>query len=172
MAHLAVCAISALVVFTLPYLPAGYAAPMRIKPELPKTILGLVLVLLTITAANADPVRYRLEADKSSVGFTYRFEGNPIMGTMPVASADIVIDFDRLAASKIRIDLDARNARAGFIFATEAMRGKSVLDAAMHPHIRFVSTAVTQTATGADIAGMIRIRGITKPATFTARFYR
>ena len=137
-----------------------------------KTTLGLVLLLATIAAAYAEPVRYQLEPDKSSVGFTYRFDGTPIKGTMPVASAAMVIDFNALRASKIQIALNANKARAGFIFATEAMRGASVLNAAKHPHIRFVSTGVSQSGNGAVITGMITIRGVSRPMTLLANFYR
>ncbi len=137
-----------------------------------KTILGLVLLLLTITAAYADPTRYRLEPDKSSVRFTYRLDGRQIKGAMPVASADILIDFDTLPASKIQITLNVSKARAGFIFATQALLGKSVLDVANHPHIRFVSTKVLPSGNGVKITGMVTIRGVTKPLTLMAGFYR
>ena len=131
-------------------------------------------LILSLWAANclAEPMRYILETDKSSVGFTYQFDGRPIKGNMPVASADLIIDFNTLPASKVQIALNVKKARAGFIFATEALRGKSVLDVANHPQVRFVSTKVSRSGNGAKIAGMVTIRGVTKPLTLSARFFR
>ena len=137
-----------------------------------KTILGLVLFLLSFATANGEPVRYLLAPDKSTVGFTYQYNGNPTKGTMPVASAQLTIDFAALGKSTVQVVLNARNARAGFIFATEALRGKSVLDVANHPQISFVSTQVSRSGNGAKIEGMVTIRGVTRPLTLMAGFYR
>lgn len=150
----------------LPLAHTSYAERM------PKLFVCLILIFATLTAAQADPVRYQLQASKSLVGFSYSFEGAKFKGTMPVSRADLQIDFDALSGSKIRIILNASKARAGFIFATEAMRGKSILNAAKHPQIRFVSTKVSRTPNGATMDGQITIRGATKPIRLTARFYR
>ncbi len=137
-----------------------------------RIILSLVFLVSTLLAAHAKPVRYLLEANKSLVGFVYHFNGAPTKGTMPVASADLTIDFAALHKSRVIISLNVKKARAGFIFATQALREKSVLDVANHPQIRFSSTKVSRTATGARVVGMVTIRGETKPLTLNAVFYR
>jgi len=137
-----------------------------------RLILSLVFLVATMLAAHAKPVRYMLEANKSSVGFIYHFNGNPTKGSMPVASADMTIDFTALHNSMVRISLNVKKARAGFIFATEALREKSVLDVANHPQILFVSTKISRTDKGARVVGMVTIRGVTKPLTLNAEFYR
>jgi len=135
---------------------------------------GLLILIMAFWAANcaAEPVRYVLEIGKSTVGFTYQFNGNPTKGTIPVASADMTIDFAKLANSTVQVALNVKKARGGFIFASEALRGKSVLDAASHPQIRFISTQVSRSGNGAKIDGMVTIRGVTKPLTLMAGFYR
>ena len=105
--------------FALPQARAIYAKRM------PRIFLYLIMFFATLTAAQAEPVRYLLQIDKSSVGFSYGFNGAKVNGTMPVDSADIQIDFDALSNTKIQLVLNAHKARAGFILATEAMRGKS-----------------------------------------------
>ena len=57
-------------------------------------------------------------------------------------------------------------------FATQAMRGKTILNTAQHPTIQFVSKRVLRTDTGAEITGKVTVRGVTKPLVLTARFYR
>ncbi|KPU83356.1 hypothetical protein JI58_09045 [Marinosulfonomonas sp. PRT-SC04] len=139
---------------------------------MPRIFLYLIVFFATLTVAQAGPVRYLLQIDKSSVGFSYGFNGAKVNGSMPIDSADIQIDFDALSNTKIQLVLNAHKARAGFILATEAMRGKSILNTAQHPKIRFVSTQVSQTQNGAAIDGLITIRGVTKPIRLTAQFYR
>ncbi|MDJ0824625.1 MAG: YceI family protein [Rhodobacter sp.] len=133
--------------------------------------LGLALIFASLPAAAA-PVRYVLEPDDSTVGFTYFFGDQPVQGSMPVQQAEVAIDFDRLAASSVRVAMNAARARAGVVFATEAMRSAAVLDTRRHPEITFASTAVSGDVAGARLAGNITIRGVTRPVTLDARLYR
>lgn len=127
--------------------------------------------------ATARPVTYRLDPDVSTVGFRYWLNGLEQAGSMPVTRADIVVDPTRLTASTVTVELDVANARTALPFATEALTGPSVLDAANHPTIRFVSTRVTlgpggRISEGARIAGWLTIRGVTLPVVLDAALYR
>ncbi len=123
--------------------------------------------------ADAAPRTYALQAADSDVTFSWDFGADPISGKMPVASADLVIDFDNLAQSQVDVAVNVAGAEAGFPFATEAMMGPRVLDAANYPLISFVSTGVTSTGDGtADITGNITVRGVTQPMRFAAEIYR
>lgn len=134
---------------------------------------GLLLLLcLLAAAARAEPVSYRLDLARSDVRFTYVFEGAPRTGTMPVTSADIRLDFDALANSRVDVSLSAAQARAGFVFATETMKGPEVLDTASHPEIRFRSSAITGDVNGALVRGNLTVRGVTRPITLEAKLYR
>lgn len=132
----------------------------------------LAALLAMPTPAVARPQPYRLDQAGSSVGFEADAGGGVLRGTMPVRSADITLDLDRIAASTVTVTLDAAGARAAFPLATEAMRGPNMLDTARHPLIRFESTGFTATATGARVSGRITVRGVTRDASLEATLFR
>lgn len=137
-----------------------------------RILICLMLISWSAEVA-AKPTRYILEADKSRVAFTYSLNGQLMKGNMPVADAELRLDFDRVANSSVSVSLDAARARAGIVFATEAMRGPSVLNVAAHPLISFESNAISgSVAKGAQIDGLVTLRGVTRPARFTAQIYR
>lgn len=123
-------------------------------------------------AAHAAALTYVLDTEGSAVGFETDFGQTPIRGRMPVTMARLSLDFDHAAASHVVVTLNADRARASFPFATQAMKGASVLDTRRHPEIRFESTKVRPTATGASVTGLITIRGVTREITLDARLYR
>jgi len=127
---------------------------------------------LIATQALAEPQPWRLDTERSSVRFTYEFSGGDNTGTMPVAAADMVLDLADPPASTVNVTLDAARARAGFFFATQAMRGPRVLDTARHPAITFRSTRITGTLRAARVEGRLTVRGTTRPVTLTATLYR
>ncbi|WP_208348581.1 YceI family protein [Pseudaestuariivita rosea] len=120
----------------------------------------------------ADPQRYVLDAERSDVGFVYAFQGQPTQGTMPVRSADITLDLRDVSRSQVAVALDPARARAGFVFATQTMKGPSILDTARFPTITFRSTRVTGTVNDARLTGDITIRGVTRPITLTAGLFQ
>jgi polyisoprenoid-binding protein YceI len=137
-------------------------------------ILAAALLLAALaSSALAAPRTYVLEPAQSEVTFAWDFGADEVRGKMPVASADLAIDFDNLSASQVNVAVDVSGAEAGFPFATQAMQGPKVLDSANFPLISFVSTGVSRTGEGkADISGNITVRGVTRPMTFAAEIYR
>lgn len=133
--------------------------------------VAFILACLAVPALAA-PERYALDRDNSIVGFGYVFGSNTMQGTMPVATADIVLDLDAPENSSVRTTLDAAQAQAGLLLATQAMRGKSVLNTARHPTITFTSTKVTPSGDTARVDGMLTIRDVTRPITLDATIYR
>jgi len=136
-----------------------------------------LLLLLTVLAwsiqpALAGPEPYRLNAAQSVVGFTYGFQGNPTQGRMPVKSADITLDLDNMPRSSVRVTLDAARAKAGFLFATQTMKGPNVLNTDRFPVITFRSTSITGDLGGATVKGNLTVRDITRPVTLRAGLYR
>lgn len=120
----------------------------------------------------AVPQQYILDKAASNVLFDWTFGERVLTGRMSVQSADIKIDFAALGNSHVNVALDVRSARAGFLFATEAMKGPKVLHAARYPEITFVSSRIRRGAKGALIDGQVTIRGITRPLTLSAEIYR
>lgn len=132
----------------------------------------LALFLIMSSGLRAAPVGYTLEADESTVGFETDFGQNHIRGTMPIRSADLALDFDDVSRSKVSVRVDVRKAKTGVPFATDALKGQSVLDARDYPEIAFVSRKVRKAGDGAVIEGDITIRGVTKPIRLNAQIYR
>ncbi|WP_417727112.1 YceI family protein [Roseovarius sp.] len=129
-------------------------------------------LLLIATQATAAPEAYRLDVARSTVGFSYDFGQGDNRGTLPIKSADMRIDLRDLGASQLAVTLDATGARAGFLFATQAMKGPEVLDTAHHPDITFRSTEITGTPQAARITGLLTVRGVTRTITLDAGLYR
>lgn len=136
-----------------------------------KALLTLIL-MLSATLAQARPQTYNLQAQASTVGFETDFGPDKITGQMPVSQARLDLDFQNVAASTVDVTLDVTGAHASFPFAAQAMKGPKVLDSRDYPAITFQSTAVRRDGDGAEVKGNITIRGVTRPTTLHAVFYR
>lgn len=115
----------------------------------------------------ASPRRYDLSAATSSISFAFNVSGTVQTGTVPVSTADIRVDPDNLVNSSADVTADIRGAKTGLIFVTQALLSASVLDAASHPQVRFVSKRVVLGQTGrisegARIDGALTLRGVTR----------
>ena len=138
---------------------------------------ALVVLVLGTAMTTAAPSRYALDQSVSQVGFIYVLNGAEQKGTMPVSQADLVIDPENLRSAKVDVPVSVEKARTGLIFATDALKAPSVLDARQFPTIRFVATAIHlgadgRLSNGARIDGNITMRGVTRPATFQASLFR
>ena len=91
-----------------------------------RLLMTAALLLFPALPALAAPVPYALEAEESTVGFETDFGPDLITGVMPVKSADLVIDFDRLQDCTIDVLLDVSGAQASFPFAAQAMKGPRI----------------------------------------------
>ena len=142
-----------------------------------RTFVASLAALSFSRAANGASTQYVLQADRSTVGFIYRLSGQAAKGSMPVKRATVAIDFNALSQSSIDVEVDVRRAKTGLIFATEALKAVSVLDARAHPSIRFQSTKIRlnglgRLSDGAEIDGLLTIKGTTKPVTLKAALFR
>ena len=143
-----------------------------------RNFLRSALIWMTLIAilgpvdGQAKPVAYQLNTSKSDVAFSYAFEGSQVKGTFPNFSADVALDFNRLENSTINVDLQTRTVKGGFVFATQALRGPKMLDAATYPTIKFQSTKLTRDGDRAKLIGNITIKDVTRPITLNARIFR
>ncbi len=142
-----------------------------------RSLIASLCALPMARAAMAALTPYALAASRSSVGFTYDLSGALQTGTMPVQSAQILIDTNRLQNSRVEVVLDVARARTNLPFARGPMLGKSVLNAAQYPTIRFITTKIQLGPTGrisegATVTGDLTVRGITRPVTLSANLYR
>jgi polyisoprenoid-binding protein YceI len=148
---------------------------MRMPKRPISALIGLVLCLATSTAASTAEARqqsYDLDGSGSVVAFEVAFGSSPIRGSMPVESADLLLDFDRVAQSKVTVTLNAQGAKTSLPFAAQAMKAASVLDTARFPTMRFRSTTIRATKDGATMDGDLTLRGITHPLRLTATLFR
>lgn len=120
----------------------------------------------------AAPAAYVLDADRSSVEFTWFYGNNPVNGQIAVADADITIDFEAFARSDVTVSLDATSARAGFLFATQTLRGPLMFDGDNFPRISFASSGFRNTGDTVEMDGAVTIRGVTQPLVMQATLYR
>ena len=132
----------------------------------------LMILILAASAAQSAPTKYELETNGSSVGFIYSLNDADVRGTMPVLSADLALDFDDVRKSRVSVRVDVTRAKAGFVFATEGIKGPELLHAAAHPEITFTSTAFRQIASGYAVDGQLTVRGVTKSVTLIGKLHR
>jgi polyisoprenoid-binding protein YceI len=132
----------------------------------------IVLILSFSSTVYAEAIEYDIISDQSDVGFTYQFGKDRIKGQFTQYSADISIDFEEAMNSQVDVVLNTATAKAGFVFATQALRSKKILNTASYPNITFTSKSVRASGRGAVIDGLITVRGITKPLTLKAEILR
>lgn len=134
-----------------------------------------VFAALMAGSAIAAPLIYAVDTGASHVGFKVSFGADQISGEVPIVSSDIALDFEQPSQSRVSVVLDVGNARANFLFATQALRGPRVLDAATFPSMTFVSTGI-ETIPGevskALLRGDMTIRDQTRPLTLGVELFR
>jgi polyisoprenoid-binding protein YceI len=120
----------------------------------------------------ATPRAYQLDTSASYVGFDTDFGANHISGRMPVARADLTLDFANVAASSFKVSLDVTRATTALPFAAEALRGPEVLNAKVFPQIAFQSRKVRRLSeTRAEVTGLVTLRGVTRPMVLQAEIF-
>lgn len=131
-----------------------------------------ILYFTCTSVAWAAPARYALDAQGSEVRFTYTLGGVDGAGTMPVSTADIVLDFDNAAASRTAVTLNPNRAETSTGLITSTLKSQDVLNTAQYPEIVFISRSVTAKPGGAVVTGDVTVRGVTRPLTLEATIYR
>lgn len=147
--------------------------PLFKRPLRALTPAAAVVACLAALPAFAQPIEYQILPGQSRVGFIWSMGPDRISGEMPVAGAEIVIDFERVANSSVEVVIDVSRARAGFPFADQAMKGPKVLWSDRFPSITFRSTNVRSVGDGrAVIEGDLTIRGVTRRVALDAALFR
>ena len=132
----------------------------------------IVLMVLWAGVLGAEPLPYRLDNSASRIEFTFDLEGIPMTGQVPVTRADVMIDFDDVTQSQVDVTLHVARATARVGFATDAMRGNSILAPGLFPEARFQSRRVTPIGNGARIEGDLTLRGVTRPVILDGAIFR
>ncbi|MCX7287551.1 MAG: YceI family protein [Rhodobacterales bacterium] len=140
---------------------------------MPRTAITAFILWLTLAlAATAAPTAYTLDTAASTVSFETDFGPDIITGTIPLALADLRLDFDDVRNCTVSVELDVTGAEASFPFAAQALKGPKVLDAKAHPKMTFESTSVARAGDAADVTGNLTLRGVTRPVTLRTEIFR
>lgn len=126
---------------------------------------------MTVTSDTAVPTtisgRYTIDPSHTNLGFVARHAMvTKVRGNFSDVEGHLRLDVEDPAASTADLtmqvmSIDTRNAQRD-----EHLRTNDFFDAANHPTITFVSTAVKQTGeTTFDVTGDLTIKGTTKPVT-------
>lgn len=137
-----------------------------------KAFAILSVIAFLVTPASAAPQTYALQKDISSVGFSWFLGQDEVRGSMPIANAEIVLDLEQLQNSSAKVVVDVNGAKAGFPFASQGMKSKKVLWSQKFPTITFQSTRFQRDGDRAVLDGTLTVRGVTRPARFTAELFR
>ena len=121
--------------------------------------------------------RYELDTRKADITYTFLLNDKPVKGVVPLESAKVLIDPNDLGNSTASVTADIRRARTGLIFATDALKSASVLNASRFPLARFTSRKVRlgpngRLSGGARIEGDLTLRGQTRPIGLAADVFR
>ncbi|MEJ2001299.1 MAG: YceI family protein [Maritimibacter sp.] len=144
---------------------------MRRLSVLSSALFGVLL--LAAMPAQAGPRAYNWQSEGSTVGFVLDFGEDEVSGNMPVAQADLQLDFATPSRSAVHVTVDASQAQSSIPFVVEALKGPGVLDTANTPMLSFESRKTTETGRGqARIDGDITVRGVTRPISLNAQLYR
>ncbi|MEO9515568.1 MAG: YceI family protein [Paracoccaceae bacterium] len=141
-----------------------------------RSLIAISLALL------ANPVfaaqrRYELDTRKANITYTFLLNDKPVKGVVPLESAKVLIDPNDLGNSTASVTADIRRARTGLIFATDALKSASVLNAKRFPLASFTSRKVRlgpngRLSGGARIEGDLTLRGQTRPISLAADVFR
>ncbi len=120
---------------------------------------------------------YALSHKDTRVGFSFDLSGVSQTGSMPIQTADVHVDIDRLQNSRVTVVLDVSQAKTRLPFARMPMLSPSVLNGENHPTITFVSTKIElgqdgRISGGARITGNLTVRDVTRPIMLRASLYR
>jgi polyisoprenoid-binding protein YceI len=107
---------------------------------------------------------YEIDARRSTVTFATRhlFGLAPVRGTFSVTAGTVDIA-EPLAASRVHAEIDAASFRTGNGQRDAAVRAGGLLDVGRHPVITFDAECID----GSVLAGVLAVRGVTRPVSLT-----
>jgi polyisoprenoid-binding protein YceI len=139
---------------------------LRRKALIQALSLALLLTGLSVTAAAADPVVYKVDPDHSGVGFTIRHFVSNVNGRFK--DFDGVIKYDKAnpAASSVSFTVQAKSIDTDNDDRDNHLRSPDFFDAEKFPTWTFTSTSVKAVdADTLEVTGDMTIKGVTRKMT-------
>lgn len=126
----------------------------------------------------ADPARvtagtYAVEPSHTQILFAYNHMGfSENMGVLAMPSGTLTLDPKAPEKAKVAITLPVANIRTGIAALDAHLMKPDMFDAEKFPTATFTSTSVKPDSDGkgAEISGLLTIKGIAKPVTLEASF--
>jgi polyisoprenoid-binding protein YceI len=124
---------------------------------------------VAFAADAAVPVHYAMNAAQSRLEFTGTQAGAPFKGVFHAFTASIDFSPDALANSKFDVTITLASVDSEDKDRDGTMRGADVFDVAHFPNARYVTHAITRTASGYAASGSLTLHGTTRevPIQFT-----
>ncbi|OYY84150.1 MAG: hypothetical protein B7Y61_09535 [Rhizobiales bacterium 35-66-30] len=131
-------------------------------------VLGCVGLLLCAAPAVAAPVSFAVDPSATRIGFEVGAKGYPVTeGVFRTFSADLNIDFDMPARSKVMFRVRSNSLDTEAPALDDYVRGPGFLDSARYPDITFVSTRVRKLDDKTvEVVGNLTLLGVTREQAF------
>ena len=114
---------------------------------------------------------WTLDAAHSAVTFSAKhMMVTTVRGTMAIRDFELDFRPDDLAASSVRVSLDAASIDTGQEGRDQHLRSADFLEVEAHPTIEFDSTRIERSRGGYAIYGDLTIRGVTRPVVLDAEY--
>jgi polyisoprenoid-binding protein YceI len=114
---------------------------------------------------------WTLDPAHSSVTFSAKhMMVTTVRGSMQIRDFDLAFDPDDLAASRVRVSLDAASIDTGQEMRDNHLRSEDFLKTEEFPTIDFVSSSIEPDGDDHVIHGDLTIRGVTRPVTLRAEY--
>jgi polyisoprenoid-binding protein YceI len=131
----------------------------------------LTLAVLAGAPAQAAPVQYGLDASHSNVEFRVRHMMSRVSGSFQKFDANIVMDADAPAASKVTFTIDAASIDTANENRDKHLRSEDFFYVEKHPTISFESTAIRRLEGNEyEVKGNLTMRGVTREITLPVSF--
>lgn len=134
---------------------------------MPTRLLTILLLLAAPLAAQADPVRYRLDPVHTRVLFAVEHAGfSRALGTVSGSEGELWFDEDDLGSARLQVEVPLQRLDLGDKRWNEATLARNLLDAQRFPSAHFASTRVEPTSpTHARVQGQLTLHGVTREVT-------
>lgn len=109
-----------------------------------------------------------VDSAASTIGFRAKaFLGMKVTGRFERYESSITVGPDG-SSSTVSVSVRADSVATGSKKRDEHLRSSNVFAVTEYPIIEFTSTAVTEKADGVDVAGILRVRDVSKPVSLHA----
>ena len=123
------------------------------------------IVLLGGSYAVAEPLRYKIESNHSTIGFSVPIFGglSRVSGKFTDVDVEIIFDEEDLEASSVTAVMQVAGIDTGIEMRDQDLQNEIFFNAQIHPEIRFISEGVIKKSDGTyETRGSFTMRGVTR----------